>query len=279
MTRKPATRDVLFAGEMVRLERHEHGIRRVVLARPRARNALNARMVEEMAAVLGGLAQLDRPECFRLLVLDADGPVFCAGADLKHMREQADLEPDANLADAGALASMLRRLAAMPVPVLASLRGAAMGGGVGIVACADVAIAEVGVKLGLPEVRLGLLPAVIGPYLVRKIGISNATALTLSSRRFTAWEALAMGLVHRVVPAPDLAAATEDAVWDLLRAGPEAARHAKALMLQISPLPGDEIEQVAVSATAAARASSEGKAGLTAVLKKQMPPWVPERPH
>jgi methylglutaconyl-CoA hydratase len=269
--------NVLFAGETVRLERLTDGVRRLVLTRSASRNALNAKMIEEMSSALGGLAQLDKPSSFRLLLLEAEGQAFCAGADLTYMREQAAQGPAGNLADARALAGLFRRLASLPVPVLAAVRGVAMGGGVGLVACCDVVVTEIGTRFALPEVRLGLLPAVIGPYLVRKLGASVALELTLTSRRLNAWEALAAGLVHRVAQAPDMDRVVAETVTELLCSGPEAARRSKALFLKLAPLPSDEIEALAVNAIAEARASAEGQAGLAAILEKKKPAWVPAR--
>lgn len=264
-------------GRSVRLERHGRGVWRLVLSRPQARNALSAEMISELGSALGVLEE-QPPQALRLVVLEGDGDVLCAGADLAHMRAQATAEPSDNLADARALAHVLRRLAALPVPVLAALRGAAMGGGLGLVACCDIVIAEESAVVALPEVRLGLLPALIGPYLVRKIGVGHTSALAFSGRTVGAREALAIGLVHRVVPPVRIDIALAEAVADLLLGGPEAQRRAKALLLELAPLPGLELEEQTVREIALARASDEGRAGLEAFLDRRPAPWAPVPP-
>lgn len=264
----------VVVGRSVRLERHGRGVWRLVLSRPQARNALSAEMIAELGSALGVLEE-QLPEALRLIVLEGDGDALCAGADVAHMRAQAAAEPAENLADARSLAKVFRRLAALPVPVLAALRGAAMGGGLGLVACCDFVVAEESAVLGLPEVRLGLLPALVGPYLVRKLGVGHTSSLALSGRRISAREALGIGLVHRVVPPARIDIALAEAVTDLLLGGPQAQRRAKALLLDLAPLPGLETEELTVREIAMARASDEGRAGLEAFLDKRPAPWVP----
>lgn len=263
-----------IVGETFRVERLDHGVHHLVLARPEARNALDAVMIAELTAALDALAALPEPE-LRLLVLRGEGEVLCSGADLGYMRAQADLGDEANRAEAGKLPGIFRRLAALPVPVVGVLRGAAMGGGLGLVACCDFVIAEDTAVVALPELRLGLLPAVIAPYLLRKVGASHVLALAFSGRRHTAAEALRIGLVQRMVPPADLPLALEQTVAELLRGGPEAMRRMKRLSLQLCPLPSPTLEALTSAAIADARASEEARAGIEAFLVGRAAPWLP----
>jgi methylglutaconyl-CoA hydratase len=271
----PAGRAIpLWSGQAVRLERLDHGVHHVVLTRPSVRNALDAAAIADLGAALdtiGGLGEAD----LRLLVLRGEGGFLCAGADVAYMREQATAGREANLKDATLLASVYRRLAAVPVPVLGVLAGAAMGGGLGLIACCDLVIAEDSAVVGLPEVRLGLVPAVIGPYLIRRIGVARTAAMAFTGRRHTAEEAQRLGLVHQVVPPTTLPLAVDVAVRDVLRGGPEALRRAKRLFLDLVPLPSPEIEASVASTLADVRASAEGRAGLDAFLTRGAAPWVP----
>jgi methylglutaconyl-CoA hydratase len=261
--------------ETLRVERHEDGVYHLVLARPAARNALDAALLAGLADALDALAGLPAPE-LRLLVLRGEGEVFCSGADLGYMRGQGERGEDANRADAGLLPGVFRRLAAMPVPVVGVLRGAAMGGGLGLIACCDLVIAEDTAVVALPEVRLGLLPAVIGPYLLRKIGLSHTQALAFSGRRHTAEQAERMGLVHKVVAPAYLPLALEKTVAELLRGGPEAMRRTKRLYLQLSPLPAQAVETLTSASIAEARASDEARSGIEAFLAGRQAPWLPK---
>ncbi len=266
--------DEVRVGRTLRLERHRHGVWCLVLARAKARNALTAEMVGELGTALATLHALPSDE-LRVAVLEGEGDAFCAGADIAHMRAQAEADPGANLGDARALATVFRRLAGLPVPLLGAVQGAAMGGGLGLVACCDIVVAAQRAALALPEVRLGLLPAVIGPYLVRKLGVGHTATLAFTGRRLTAREAMAVGLVQRVVPAETFDQAIADVVGELLLAGPEAARRTKSLLLSLAPLPSPEAEERTIREIALARVSDEGQAGLAAFLDKRPAPWAP----
>ena len=252
----------------------DHGVHHLVLARPSARNAIDETMVAELTEALDTLTALPEQE-LRLLVLRGEGDVLCAGADLGYMREQASQGEETNRADAGKLPGVFRRLAALPVPVVGVLRGAAMGGGLGLLACCDFVIAEDTAVVALPELRLGLVPAVIAPYLLRKIGAAHTLALAFSARRHTAAEALRMGLVQRVVPAADLPLSLAQTVTELLRSGPEAMRRMKRLFLQLCPLPSSTVEALTAATIAEARASEEARAGIEAFLAGRSAPWLP----
>ncbi|MGV8039436.1 MAG: enoyl-CoA hydratase-related protein [Thermoanaerobaculaceae bacterium] len=266
--------DEVRVGRTLRLERHAHGVWCLVMARAKARNALNAEMVGELGTALATLHALPAGE-LRVAVLEGEGDAFCAGADIAHMRAQAEEGPETNLGDAMALATVFRRLAGLPVPVLGAVHGAAMGGGLGLVACCDVVVAAQRAMLAVPEVRLGLLPAVIGPYLVRRLGVGHTGTLAFTGRRLTAREGMAVGLVQRVVPAETFDQAVAEAIGELLLAGPEAARRTKALLLSLAPLPAPEVEERTIREIALARVSDEGQAGLAAFLAKRPAPWAP----
>lgn len=268
--------DEVRMGRTLRLERHQYGIWCLVLTRPKARNALTPEMLAELTTALETLAALPSAE-LRALVLEGEGDAFCAGADVSHMLAQAELATETNVADARALAGVFRRLAGIPVPVLGAVHGAAMGGGMGLVACCDVVVAAQRAVFAIPEVRLGLLPAVIGPYLVRKLGVGHTAALAFTGRRITAREAIPLGLVQKVVPAETFTQAIDETIGELLLAGPQAARRTKALLLALAPLPSSEIEERTVREIALTRISDEGQAGLAAFLDKRPAPWTPPR--
>jgi methylglutaconyl-CoA hydratase len=266
--------EVIFAGERLRGERRNHGVGRLILSRPVLRNAFDAQMVEEFTRCLEGFRALS-PESLRVLVLEGEGPIFCAGADLGHMRLLAQAGLDGNTTDARALATLFRSLAAFPAPVVCMVQGAALGGGLGLAACSDVALADAGAMFATTEVRLGIVPGVISPFVLRKVGLAHGAPLLLSGRRISAEEARVMGLVQRVVPsAEDLDACLTAVLLDLLKAGPQAARATKALILQAQPLPDADLTEFTVQAIVRARASEEGQAGLGAFLGKQPAPWL-----
>ena len=265
---------VIFEGERLRGETLRHGIGRLVLARPALRNAFDALMIEELIQCLATFRALS-PEALRVLVLEGEGSVFCAGADLGYMRVMAQAGPASNTADALALATLFRSLAAFPAPVVCVAQGAALGGGFGLAACSDIVLADAAAKFATTEVRLGIVPGVISPFVLRKVGLAHAAPLMLSGRRIAAEEARTIGLVQRVVPTvEDLDACLSEVLLDLLQAGPHAARGTKALLLRAKPLPDAEWTEFTVQAIVQARASEEGQAGLGAFLAKQPVPWL-----
>jgi methylglutaconyl-CoA hydratase len=266
--------EVIFEGERLRAERRKHGVGRLILSRPTLRNAFDALMVDEFTRCLAGFRALS-PDALRVLVLEGEGPVFCAGADLGYMRLLAQAGAEGNTADARALATLFRALAAFPAPVVSVVQGAALGGGLGLAACSDVVLAEAGARFATTEVRLGIVPGVISPFVLRKVGLAHGAPLMLSGRRIPAGEARTIGLVQQVVPATgDLDAGLTEVLLDLLKAGPQAARATKALILRAYPLPDAEWLEFTVQAIVRARASEEGQAGLGAFLAKQPAPWL-----
>ncbi len=248
-------------------------VARVALDRPDVRNAFDDALIEELTRAF---RQAAGDSEVRVVVLSGEGPSFCAGADVAWMRKAGGYSRAENEADAEKMARMLRAIDACPKPVVALAHGAAIGGGVGLVAAADVAIAAEGTVFSLAEVRLGILPAVISPYVLRSIGPRNARDLFLTGDRFDAREAHRIGLVHRVVPAEELEEAGRRKVASLLASGPEAVGVAKRLIEQVAGKTPEEAMGLTVRTIAERRASAEAKEGLTAFLEKRKPSWARE---
>ncbi len=242
----------------------------VSLARPESRNALNAALIEEISRCFGELAEDD---AVRVVVLTGEGPSFCAGADIGYMRDTAGFSYEENLEDARRLAEMYRSVDELPKPVVAKLRGAAIGGGAGLVAASDIAVAEGGTRFAFSEVRLGIAPATIAPFVVRKIGASRARALFLTGERFGAGWAREIGLVHEVAPEEELDSATECVVSRLLQGGPAAQAAIKALLRQVEATEPLEALGLMTGLIAELRTGEEGQEGLGAFLEKREPRW------
>src|SRR5918992_157695 len=234
---------------------------RITLARPETRNAFDAALIAELSEAFVDVGRA------RAVLLAGDGQSFCAGADVEWMRSSVELDYDANVADANALRRMLAGIDACPAPVVARVQGHALGGGVGLVACADVAVAHTGAVFGFTEVKLGIIPAVISPFVLAKIG-SAARRYFLTGERFDADTALRIGLVHEVTA--NLDESVERIVGKLLTSGPEAVRAAKALVREQPP--ADDLPHVA----ARRRTSAEGQEGLRAFLDKRQAEWRSE---
>lgn len=239
----------------------------LTLDRPQARNALDLALIAQLTGLFRGLA-VDET---RVLVLTGAGDAFCAGADAEWMRQSRDLSDQANIADAATVGAMLEAIDSCPKPVVARVNGHALGGGAGLVACADVAVAAEGAKFGFPEARLGLIPATISPHVLRAIGPGHARALFVTGSRFDAAEAYRIGLVHRVVPPAELDAEVARVVDDLLACGPVAIAEAKRLVRDATA--GLALPDLAVR-LASVRAAPEAQEGLAAFLAKQKPGWV-----
>ena len=251
----------------------------VTLARPEVRNAFNADLIAELRSTFESLAE-EPPERLRAIVLAGEGNVFSAGADAEWMRTSATLSREENERDAGTMADMFEAIDRSPVPVLARVQGAALGGGMGLCAVSDIVFAETAAVFGFTETRLGIIPAVISPFVIRKIGESNARALFPTGERFDAERAQAIGLVHVVVPdEPGLDAAIAATVQDLLAAGPNAARAAKALARDVPRLDPAEARAATVRRIAEQRTSEEGQDGLAAFLERRPPSWIPGDPR
>ncbi|MDH3762311.1 MAG: enoyl-CoA hydratase/isomerase family protein [Gammaproteobacteria bacterium] len=250
----------------------KRGVGSIILDRPEQHNAFDDALIGELIEIIDRLAGDDS---VRIVVLRAEGKSFSAGADLNWMRRMADYDQDQNLADALQLAELMRCLNALPKPVIARVQGAAFGGGVGLVACCDIALASDRALFSLSEVKLGLIPAVISPYVVRAIGERAARRYMLSAERFDAREAGLLGLVHEVVEHEALDSSLESMLETLLDCGPGAQAAAKDLILDVAAKTIDRalIENTA-RRIATVRASDEGREGLNAFLEKRRPDWV-----
>ena len=242
----------------------------VSLARPESRNALNAALIAEISRCFGELAEDD---AVRVVLLTGEGPSFCAGADIGYMRDTAGFSYEENLEDARRLAEMYRAVDELPKPVVAKVRGAAIGGGAGLVAASDLAVAEGGTRFAFSEVRLGIAPATIAPFVVRKIGPSWARALFLRGERFGAEWAREIGLVHEVVLEEKLDSAAENVVSQLLQGGPAAQAAIKALLRQVEATEPIEALGLMTGLIAELRTGEEGQEGLGAFLEKREPRW------
>ena len=247
----------------------------ITLRRPEVRNAFNDDLIAELTqAVLDAGARDD----VRCLVLAAEGKAFCAGADLNWMRRMADYTHDENLLDAAKLAEMLRVLYACPKPTIARVQGDAYAGGTGLVAACDIAVSSDAAAYCLSEVKLGLIPATISPYVIRAMGARAAHRYFLTAERFDAAEALRIGFVHAVVPADALDAKVAELATALVNAGPEAMKACKRLVQDVAEREIDAaLIQMTVDGIANIRVSPEGREGVQSFLNKRAPSWLPAR--
>jgi methylglutaconyl-CoA hydratase len=253
-------------------ETREDGVATVTLNRAEVHNAFNDAIIADLTGTLRRLGDDDK---VRAVVLRAEGKSFSAGADLGWMQRMAGYGHAENLADAGALAELMRVLNFLPKPTVAQVQGAAFGGGVGLVACCDIAIASETASFSLSEVRLGLIPAVISPYVVAAIGERASRRYFLTAERFDAAEALRLGLVHQVVPADQLDSAVETILTRLSEGGSKAQQAAKDLIFAVAHRPVDAgLIHDTAERIATIRASSEGREGLAGFLEKRKPAWT-----
>ncbi len=247
------------------------GTATVTLNRPSVHNALNAVLISELTEALTGFA--DRPEV-RIVVLQASGKSFSAGADLAWMRDMADASEEENYDDAMRLAELLRILNDLPKPTLARIHGAVYGGAVGLITCCDIAVASVRAVFSLSEARLGLIPAVISPYVVKAIGARAARRFFQSAERFDAQQALRIGLVHELAAPERLDETIETLLTALREGGPEAQTAAKRLVAEVDGAPIDNaLMQRTARVNAKMRKSAEGREGIVAFLNRRQPAW------
>jgi methylglutaconyl-CoA hydratase len=249
----------------------EGPVARIWLNRPDVRNAFDGLMVTELRKTLFDLRSVD---AVRVIVLGGRGPAFCAGADVQWMKAMARFTREENLREAQAMADLFFTVSESPKPIVARVHGAALGGGAGLVAACDIPVAALGTQFGFTEVRLGILPAVISPYVVRKIGESAARELFLTGEPFEAVKALEIGLVRAAVPEQDLDAVVEGRVQELLKAGPRAAAEAKALIREVAFRRIEDVQEYTVERIADVRTSPEGQEGMRAFLEKRKPAWL-----
>mgnify|MGYP001765032018 CR=1 FL=1 len=256
-----------------RLHLHRDGpVARLRMTRAQVHNAFDAGLIAELTAALDTVAA---DPSVRVLVLEAEGASFSAGADLNWMRGMAAASEAENLQDSLALARLMRTLDELPKPTIARVQGAAFGGGVGLVACCDIAIGVPEAKFGLTESKLGLLPAVISPYVIAAIGARHARRYFATAEMFDAAEAQRIGLLHQVVPMEQLDDAVQRQIDLLLKAGPFASASAKALVRAVvAHADGARHDADNAALIARLRVSPEGQEGLSAFLDKRKPQWI-----
>lgn len=247
------------------------GVARVTLTRTDVHNAFNDQLIAELTRSLAGLESDSR---VRIVVLAARGPSFSAGADLAWMQRMADYGEEENLRDAKALAALMRKLHELSKPTVALVQGPAYGGGVGLVACCDIALAAQSASFALSEVRLGLIPSVISPYVIAAMGERAARRYFLTGERFSAETAAALGLVQEAVPDSQLEAKAQRLVAELLKGGPQAQAACKSLISAVRNRPlNDELVTDTARRIAVLRGSPEGREGISAFLEKRKPRW------
>jgi methylglutaconyl-CoA hydratase len=241
------------------------GVCRIRLNRPDVRNAFDDKLIGELTSAFQNIEA-------RVVILSGEGKAFCAGGDLEWMRRSIDYSEAENLADAGNLAAMFKAIDECPCPVIALVHGAAFGGGVGLVSVADIVLAAEGTKFCFSEVKLGLAPAVIAQYSLRKIGMANARRYFLTAEIIEADEAKRIGLAHEVLPQDQLESRANDIIAAIKATGANAVREAKRLIRDITASP-DEAERFSTELIARLRVSPEGQEGVRAFLEKRSPNW------
>ena len=255
----------------LRLANDARGVATLTLNRPERRNAFDDAIIRELTDAFRAIGA---DPAVRALVLTGEGVAFSAGGDLNWMRRMAGFGEAENFSDAMALATMLRTLNELPKPTVARVNGAAFAGGVGLICCCDIAVAAAEAVFSISEVRLGLVPATIAPYVVAAIGTRAARRYNLTGEQFTGAEALRIGLVHELAPLVDLDAAVERVIAALLVGGTRAQARAKRLIAEIADQPVTDSLMVLTARTIAeARASDEGREGVASFLERRKPSW------
>jgi methylglutaconyl-CoA hydratase len=245
---------------------------RASINRPEVKNAFNEVVIEEITDLFRRINK--SPGKIRVIILTGEGDSFCAGADLKWMKGMVDYNLEQNLEDSRQLSRMFHLIATCHLPVLARVNGHALGGGAGLVAASDIAIATDRAKFGFTEVKLGLAPAVISPYLVKKMGESNCRRYFLTGERFSANIAMKMGLIHEVVPENELDKAVDDLVQGLLSSGPQAIAACKEILARGASLREFDLNNYLTEVIARIRVSEEAQEGMNAFLEKRKPKWM-----
>lgn len=255
---------------------HQDKVATVTLRRPEVHNAFNAQLVEELTTAFTDLSENEQ---LHAIVLTGDGPSFSAGADLRGMKAATDVSEEENLSDALRLADLLYTINTFPCAVVGRINGTAIGGGVGLVSVCDIVIAAESARFAFSEVKLGIAPAVISPYVIHKIGEANARVLFLTGERFSATRAREVGLVHSVVPLEQLDDAVQRALNELLTSGPQAIRACKTLALNIGLMDYQTARRYTAETIARLRVGAEGQEGLRAFLEKRKPNWITASAH
>ena len=245
----------------------------VRLTRPDVRNAFNAELIGELHRAF---ERLGDDSAVRAIVLCGEGKTFCGGADINWMRGSLELSHAENVADAQRMSDMFRAVDRCPKPVIAQVHGAALGGGAGLVAVCDIAIASDETVFGFTETKLGILPAVISPFVISKIGPSHARALFLTGERFNAKRAAAIGLVHEVASLDDLETCVDRVIKEIMTASPSAIAFAKRTIANVAAASYEETRDITSHAIAQQRTSEEGQEGLRAFLERRKAAWILE---
>ena len=248
-------------------------VARVSFCRPEIHNAFNDTLIFEMTDLF---TALKADKTLRVVVLTGEGKSFCAGADLNWMRRVKEYSFEKNLEEALALADLFYLIYTLPLPVIGRINGAAIGGGTGFVAVCDIAVAAESAKFSFSEVKIGVVPACIGPYVIRKIGAGKAREFFISGERLPAIEAHRIGLVDRVSPDDKLDEEVEKLVKTVLSSGPHAIKMAKELIANVPLMPPDQFKPYTAEMIARLRKSDEGQEGMDAFLNKRKPNWVIE---
>ena len=252
------------------------GVLTLCINRPEVHNAFDAEMIRELTAALRAA---DKDETVRMVMITGTGSCFSAGADLNWMRSQVEASQDENERDALRLAELMRSLNYLSKPTIARINGAAFGGGLGLIAACDITVAVDNARFGLTEARLGLAPAVISPYVIRRIGEANARRYFLSAERFDSQRAYDIGMIQQSVAADQLDEAIEESISQVLKSGPSAVAHCKQLVFKIAGHDADSqkiTDEHTARLIANLRVSGEGQEGLAAFLEKRKPDWIGE---
>jgi methylglutaconyl-CoA hydratase len=265
--------EIMTDYSLLTLQTDARGVAFVTLNRPQIHNAFDGPLIAELTSVF---RRLDTDPAIRLAVLAGHGKSFCAGGDLNWMRSMKGYSREENIADSKNLAAMYATIRGFTKPLIGVVQGFALGGGSGLAAVCDFVVATEDAKFGFTETRLGILPAVIAPYAIEKIGISAARAYFTSGMQFSAKTAMEIGLVHAVAAADQLAKARDDLIIEFLKSAPQASRKVKALINDIIAMSPDKsaITQATIAAIAEARVSAEGQEGMDALLNNRKATWV-----
>jgi methylglutaconyl-CoA hydratase len=243
----------------------------ITFARPEVHNAFNAKMIGELAQAFD---RVKTEVSVRVVVLTGEGKSFCAGADINWMREIIDYSYEQNLSESLQLAEALHKLYSLPKPTVAMVNGTAIGGGNGFLSACDIAVAAEEAHFGLSEVKIGLVPAAISPFVIRKIGESKAREYFLTGKRISAQKAQEIGLVNQVVPREKLEETVDELVSLLLTSGPEALANCKELIFQVPQMGLEEVKEFTARMIANLRISEEGQEGMASFLEKRKPKWI-----
>lgn len=251
----------------------ENKVGRVTLNRPEVHNAINPALIEEIRLAFEHIAASSR-EDVRVVVLAGEGKSFCAGADVNWMRESLEYDQSKNVADALRMARTFDMVNRCPVPVIGRIHGAALGGGVGLAAVCDIVVAAENTVWGLSEVKLGIAPVVISPYVLAKIGRSQARALFFTGERFGTERAVQIGLAHKIAKPDELDAEIDRTIKEVLSSAPHAITRAKELIAHVPDMEHGEAMQLTAETIASLRVSPDGQEGLKAFLEKRKPGWA-----